>query len=79
MTAALEVWNANRDEIRLVLGERLLRENPRLKVVYRSDYSSDVVGKGFLSMAGGTFLAKPFQAEKLAQTIRDSLDKPAKP
>jgi CheY-like chemotaxis protein len=85
---ALEVWNENRDEIRLLLtdlvmpdgmtgkdlAQRILQENPRLKVIYMSGYSAEVVGKDFPLKEGVNFLTKPFQAQKLAQTIRESLD-----
>jgi PAS domain S-box-containing protein len=88
---ALEVWKENRDEIRLLLtdlvmpdgmsgkdlAQRILKENPKLKVIYMSGYSAEVVGKDFPLKEGVNFLTKPFQATKLAQTIRDSLDKPA--
>jgi signal transduction histidine kinase/ActR/RegA family two-component response regulator len=87
---ALEVWKDNRAEIRLLLtdlvmpdgmsgkdlAERILQEDPRLKVIYMSGYSAEVVGKDFPLKEGVNFLAKPFQASKLAQTIRDNLDQP---
>jgi PAS domain S-box-containing protein len=86
---ALEVWRQNRDEIRLLLTDlvmpdgmtgkdlasSLLQENPKLKVIYMSGYSAEVIGKEFPLKEGVNFLAKPFQAYKLAQTIRDCLDK----
>jgi len=86
---ARKVWNQDRDEIRLLLtdmvmpggitgkdlGERLLKENPKLKVIYVSGYSAEVAGKDFPLQEGVNFLTKPFQAQKLAQTIRNSLDK----
>jgi PAS domain S-box-containing protein len=85
---ALEVWKENRDEIRLLLtdlvmpdgmtgkdlAQRILQGNPKLKVIYMSGYSAEVVGKDFPLKEGVNFLTKPFQASKLAQTIRDSLD-----
>jgi CheY-like chemotaxis protein len=88
---ALEVWKDHREEISLLLtdllmpdgmtgkelAQRLLQEDPKLKVVYMSGYSVEVVGKDFPLQEGVKFLAKPFEAHKLAQTIRDSLDKPA--
>jgi FixJ family two-component response regulator len=57
------------------LGERLLKENPKLKVIYASGYSAEVVGKDFPSEEGVNFLTKSFQAQKLAKTIRSCLDK----
>jgi CheY-like chemotaxis protein len=85
---ALELWKENREEIRLILtdlvmpdgmtGKKLaqlvLQENPKLKVIYMSGYSAEVAGKDFPLKEGVNFLTKPFQAIKLAQTIRDSLD-----
>ncbi len=85
---ALQVWKENRDEIRLLLtdlvmpggmtgrdlAQHLLQEYPELKVIYMSGFSAEVVGKDFPLKEGGNFLTKPFQALKLAQTIRDSLD-----
>ena len=87
---ALEVWKANRDEIRLLLtdmvmpdgmtgkalAQRLLQDNPKLKVIYMSGYSAEVVGKEFPMAEGVNFLTKPFPAQKLAQSIRDCLDAP---
>jgi two-component system cell cycle sensor histidine kinase/response regulator CckA len=85
---ALEVWKENRNEILLLLtdlvmpdgmtgkdlAQRILQENPKLKVIYMSGYSAEVVGKDFPLKEGVNFLTKPFQAHKLAQTIRESLD-----
>jgi len=85
---ALEVWKQNRDEVRLLLtdlvmpdgmsgkglAERLLQENPRLKVIYMSGYSAEVAGQDFPLEEGANFLTKPFQAAKLAQTVRAALD-----
>jgi PAS domain S-box-containing protein len=84
-----KVWNQERDGIHLLLtdmvmpggmtgkelGERLLKENPKLKVIYASGYSAEVAGKDFPLEEGVNFLTKPFQAQKLAQTIRSYLDK----
>jgi CheY-like chemotaxis protein len=85
---ALEVWRQNRQEISLLLtdlvmpdgmsgkalAQHLLQENAKLKVIYMSGYSAEVVGKDFPLKEGDDFLTKPFQASKLAQTIREKLD-----
>jgi len=85
---AVEVWKENRKDIRLLLtdlvmpdgmtgkqlGEVLTAENPDLKVIYTSGYSRDIAGQGFTLQDGVNFLSKPFQAAKLAQTVRNSLD-----
>jgi len=39
-----------------------------------SGYSTEVVGKDFPLKEGLNFLTKPFQAQKLAQAIRNNLD-----
>jgi PAS domain S-box-containing protein len=85
---ALEVWKEHPAEIHLLLtdlmmpdgitgkelGQRLLQENPKLKVIYMSGYSADIVAKDFPLQEGVNFLTKPFQVQHLAQTIRQSLD-----
>ena len=85
---ALEVWQENGEEISLLLtdlvmpdgmsgkdlAQRLMRENPKLKVIFMSGYSAEVVGKDFPFTEDVNFLTKPFPAQKLAQTIRDRLD-----
>jgi PAS domain S-box-containing protein len=86
---ALEIWNQNRDKIGLLftdmvmpdgmtgkeLAGKLLHINPKLKVIYTSGYSADVAGRDIPLDEGVNFLAKPFEAHKLAQTVRACLDK----
>ena len=90
---ALNIWNQHRDEIHLLLTDlvmpggingielagQLLETNPKLKVIYASGYSAEVAGKEFPLEEGVNFLTKPFQAQKLAQTIRTILDKGIQP
>jgi PAS domain S-box-containing protein len=85
---ARKVWNQPLDEIHLLLtdmvmpggmtgkdlGEALLKENPGLKVIYVSGYNAEVAGKDFPLHEGVNFLTKPFQGQKLAQTIRNCLN-----
>ena len=85
---ALEVWRENREEISLLLTDlvmpdgmtgkdlalRLLQENSKLRVIYMSGYSAEVVGSDFPLAEDDNFLTKPFPAQKLAQTIRNRLD-----
>ena len=85
---ALKIWTQYGKDIHLLLtdlvmpggmsgmdlGERLLKENPKLKVIYNSGYSAEVAGKDFALEEGVNFLTKPFEAQKLAQTVRQSLD-----
>jgi FixJ family two-component response regulator len=57
------------------LGELLLKENPKLKIIYASGYSAEVVDKDFPLKEGVNFLAKPFEVHRLSKAIRDCLDK----
>jgi CheY-like chemotaxis protein len=91
-TGALEIWKQHRGEIQLLLtdmvmpggitgkdlGEQLLEGNPELKVIYVSGYSAEVAAKNFPLKEGVNFLTKPFQAQKLAETIRNSLNSGSK-
>ena len=86
---ALKVWQEHRAAIRLLLTDmvmpagmsgndlarRLMQDNPNLKVIYMSGHSAEVAGKSFPLEEGVNFLAKPFQIYKLAQTLRNRLDK----
>ena len=88
---ALEIWQENREEINLLLtdlvmpdrmtgkelAQRLLQENPKLKVIYMSGYSAEVVDKELLLEDAVNFIPKPFPVQKLAQIIRECLDKSA--
>lgn len=85
---ALEVWQQNKHEIDLLLtdlimpdrlngrelAERLRADEPKLKVIFTSGYSADVVGKDFVLQRGWLYLQKPYDPQKLALTVRDCLD-----
>jgi PAS domain S-box-containing protein len=85
---ALEVWAQNKDKIDLLLtdlvmpdrlngrelAEQLRAEEPKLKVIFTSGYSADVVGKDFVSQHGLHYLQKPYDPQKLALTVRNCLD-----
>jgi two-component system, cell cycle sensor histidine kinase and response regulator CckA len=87
--SALEVWNQNHAEIRLLVTDlmmpdglngkelalQLSRKNSNLKVIYTSGYRADIAGKDLRLEEGVNFLAKPFQIVKLAQAVRNSLDR----
>ena len=87
--AALAVWKAHQDEIQLLLtdmvmpdgmtgrelAERLRADRPDLKVVYTSGYSADVLGKDPPLVEGVNFLQKPYAPRKLAEILRNYLDR----
>jgi len=56
------------------LAEKLWADRPKLKVIFTSGYSADVVGKDFVLRRGLNYLQKPYHPHKLAFTVRDCLD-----
>jgi CheY-like chemotaxis protein len=85
---ALDLWQRNKKKIDLLLtdlvmpdhlngrelAEKLRADKPKLKVIFTSGYSADVVGKDFVSQRGLHYLQKPYDPQKLAHTVRDCLD-----
>jgi FixJ family two-component response regulator len=57
------------------LAERLRKSRPQLKVIFSSGYSQDIMGKDFTPQKGQVFLQKPYDLQKLAQTVRTCLDR----
>jgi two-component system cell cycle sensor histidine kinase/response regulator CckA len=88
---ALERWAQNRGKIDLLLtdmvmpgglsgrqvGERLLADNPALKVVYTSGYGVGMAGKDDTVLKQKNFLPKPYCPATLLETLRHCLDRPA--
>jgi len=58
----------------LELARRLKSEQPDIKVVFVSGYSSDIAGRDFQLRERESFLQKPFATRELLDTIRRSLD-----
>jgi CheY-like chemotaxis protein len=85
--AALELWKQKHPRVDLLLtdmimpdgisgrqlGEKLKAQNPRLKVIYTTGYSADMLGNDFILKEGVNFLQKPYPPQKLVQTVRDGL------
>jgi CheY-like chemotaxis protein len=85
--AALELWLQKKPHVDLLLtdmvmpdgisgrqlAEKLKAENPRLKVIFTSGYSSDLIGKDFVVKEGLNFLQKPYPPQLLVQTVRNCL------
>lgn len=85
---ALDLWRKNKNEIKLLitdmvmpggvsgreLARQLLAERPDLKIIYTSGYSPDLFDKDFETREGDNFLAKPFQVQRFAETVRFRLD-----
>jgi two-component system, cell cycle sensor histidine kinase and response regulator CckA len=85
--AALELWKQKQPHVDLLLtdmimpdgisgrqlGEKLKGENPKLKVIYTTGYSADLLGNDFVLNEGVNFLQKPYPPHKLVQTVRNGL------
>ena len=85
---ALEIWERSKKKIDLLLtdlvmpdhlngrelAEKLRADKPKLKVIFTSGYSADVVGKDFVLQRGLNYLQKPYDPQKLALIVRDCLD-----
>jgi CheY-like chemotaxis protein len=85
--AALELWDKDKPQIDLLLtdmvmpdgmsgrqlAERLRADNPALRVLYTSGYSTDLLGKDLELEEGLNFLQKPYPPSKLVQTVRNAL------
>ncbi len=85
---ALGVWQEHKKEISLLLtdlvmpgnmnghdlAEKLCAERSRLKVIFTSGYSADIVGKNFKLEPDLNFLQKPYHPQTLALTVRRCLD-----
>jgi len=61
------------------LAEQLRAVNPKLKVIFTSGYSGDVLGHDteFVRQTNSRFVAKPCSPKLLLETIRQYLDQPA--
>jgi two-component system cell cycle sensor histidine kinase/response regulator CckA len=57
----------------LQLAETLKGQNPGLKVIFTTGYSSELMGKDFQIKEGVNFLQKPYPPQKLVQTVRNGL------
>jgi PAS domain S-box-containing protein len=80
---ALKIWGEHHDKIRLLLtdlllpggmngnelAEQLLKQNPKLKIIYSSGYRADIIGYNFPLKIGVNFLSKPFESHQLAEAV----------
>ena len=56
------------------LAEQFKGQKPGLKLVYTSGYSAEAAARSLDLVDGINFLQKPYDAEKLARTVRNCLD-----
>ena len=85
---ALQVWWQHRSKIDLLLtdmkmpegvsgmelAEKMLAEQPGLRVIFTSGYSDDVVSPEMLARTNARFLPKPYSYADLTRIVRESLD-----
>jgi two-component system, cell cycle sensor histidine kinase and response regulator CckA len=86
-TQALDVWQEHRGQIDLLLtdimmpegisgrelAERVLQDDPKLRVLYTSGYPMEVIGAD-LEKEGKCFIQKPYQPAALSRAVRQCLD-----
>jgi PAS domain S-box-containing protein len=87
-TEAIDIWKQHSEKIDMLLtdvvmpggmsgrtlGEQLSAEKPGLKVIYSSGYSLQVLGTGLNLEDGLNFLPKPYQPQRLIETVRSAFD-----
>jgi PAS domain S-box-containing protein len=63
------------------LSERLLLRQPKMKVLFTSGYTADIIGRHGILDPGTEFLPKPYGPKDLARRVREVLDgrPPAEP
>ncbi|HSI11172.1 MAG TPA: response regulator, partial [Chthoniobacter sp.] len=85
--AALEIWKEHSSEIDLLLtdmvmpgsvnglelSQRLLAEQPDLKVIYTSGYSAELFGSDVQLEDGRNYLPKPYLSAKLTAILHRAL------
>jgi len=85
--AALEIWKEHSAEIDLLLtdmvmpgsvnglelSQRLLAEQPDLKVIYTSGYSAELFGSDVRLEDGRNYLPKPYLSAKLTTILHRAL------
>ncbi len=85
---AKEIWANRTEKIHLLLtdiimpgglsgrqlAEKLLAEDPELRVLYTSGYSEDFAGKKLVDQGKSDFLSKPYEVPVLIRRVRASLD-----
>ena len=86
---AIAIWQEHRGEVALLLTDlvmpggmtgqqlarRLQEDTPRrLKVIFTSGYSTEIVKRGLVLQAGERFIQKPCPPQELLEILRHCLD-----
>jgi CheY-like chemotaxis protein len=86
---ALSLWPKHRGKIDLLftdmvmpggmtgreLADQILREDPRLPVIYSTGYSADLLNSGVNLIEADNYLLKPYDASTLADAVKKALAK----
>ena len=86
---ALQVWGKHRSEIDLLLtdmkmpegisgmelAEKMIAEQPKLRVIFTSGYSDDIVSAEILARNNAQFLPKPYSYSDITRMVRQSLNR----
>jgi two-component system, cell cycle sensor histidine kinase and response regulator CckA len=87
---ALEIWRDKQSSIQLVitdvmmpgsmsgldLGQRIAADRPRVKLVYSTGYSADLVGGDHALVEGDNYLPKPYDAGNLSKILTRHFQRP---
>ena len=87
------LWRQHREKIDLLftdmvmpggmtgreLADRILREEPKMPVIYSTGYSMDLSNSGINLVEGVNFLRKPYDATTLVQAVKTALAQSVKP
>jgi FixJ family two-component response regulator len=60
----------------LDLGQRIIDDKPRVKIIYCTGYSADVIRSAHPMIEGENFLAKPYDAQSLMLILNRLFPKP---
>jgi signal transduction histidine kinase/CheY-like chemotaxis protein/HAMP domain-containing protein len=85
---ALQVWGEHRSQVDLLLtdmkmpegvsglqlAEKMVAEQPNLRVIFTSGYSDDIVNREVLKRNNACFLPKPYSYADLTKLVRESLN-----
>ena len=86
--AALELWGRTKPQVDLLLTDmvmpdgisgmqlaaKLKAQNPKLKVIFTTGYSAELMGNDFEIKEGINFLQKPYPPQRLVQTVKNGLE-----
>jgi len=85
--AALEIWRDRQDSIDILLTDvimphmsggdlahKLREQNPRLKILFMSGYTDDIIASHGVLAGETQLIQKPFTAEALGRKLRAVLD-----